>query len=195
MSIIATSIDPQQRESPHGRRQGDSDAIRSSGEATLMRAGQRRRQPAETSYSNTSTASMVSTSSLVKMTHLHSTRPQKTPPDPDTKAISRSIIVNGTEHVVSYGGTSQYNRDGAGASACGLAALNFARVVFSMEQGGLQDTALLQAVLTRECAEVRQPIVFPYPITSLSKGNHCYMRIVVWKPSSRSRRHMPRSLV
>ena len=91
------------------------------------------------------------------MTHLHRSRPQKTPQDPDTKAISRSIIVNDvTEHILSYGGTSQYSRDGTGASACGLAALNFARIVFSMEQGGLQDTALLQAVLARECAEVRR---------------------------------------
>ena len=88
------------------------------------------------------------------MTHRHPSRSQ-TPPDPDTYAISRSIVVNGTEHVLSYGGTSQYGRDGTGASACGLAALNFARIVFSMEQSGLQDIALLQAVLARECAEVR----------------------------------------
>jgi hypothetical protein len=91
------------------------------------------------------------------MTHLHPSpsRHQKTPLDPDTHAVSRSIIVNGTEHVLSYGGTSQYSMDGTGAAACGLAALNFARIVFSMEQGGLQDIALLQAVLARECAEVR----------------------------------------
>ena len=67
--------------------------------------------------------------------------------------MSRSILVDGAEHVLSYGGTSQYNRNGTSAS---LAALNFARLVFSMEQGGLQDTALLQAVMTRECAEVRR---------------------------------------
>jgi hypothetical protein len=89
------------------------------------------------------------------MTHIHPSRPQKTPPDPDTKAIFRSILVDGTEHVLSYGGTSQYAKDGTGASACGLAALNFARVVFSMEQTGMQNTALLQAVLSRECVEVR----------------------------------------
>jgi hypothetical protein len=57
------------------------------------------------------------------MTHLHPNHPQKTP-EPDTKAIFHSVFVDGAEHVVSYGGTSQYNRDGTGASACGLAALN-----------------------------------------------------------------------
>ena len=169
MTITATSIDPQQLESPHDRRRGDSDAIRSNGKATLARAGQRRLQPAETSYSNTA---MASTSSLVKMTHLLPNRPQKAPPDPDIKAISRSIIVNGTEHVLSYGGTSQYSRDGTGTSACGLAALNFARIVFSMEQGGLQDTALLQAVLARECAEVRRlysgPLLYVTEYISIS---------------------------
>jgi hypothetical protein len=53
------------------------------------------------------------------------------PPDPDAKAISRSIFVDGTERVISYGGTSQYSKDGAGASVCGVASLNFARIVYS----------------------------------------------------------------
>jgi hypothetical protein len=99
---------------------------------------------------------MTPTSSLAKMTrrYLPGPRLQKQSPNPHIKAISRSIVVDGTEHVVSYSGTSQY-KDGTGASACGLAALNFARIVFSMEQSGLQDTALLQAVLARACVEVR----------------------------------------
>ena len=73
----------------------------------------------------------------------------------DTKAIAHIVLTDGAERVVSYGGTGQYSGDGMGTSACGLAALNFARVAFSIEQGGLQDAALLQAVLARECAEVR----------------------------------------
>ena len=96
-----------------------------------------------------------------------STRLQKQSPDPDIKAISHSVVVDDAEHVISYSGTSQYNGDGTGASACGLAALNFARIVFFMEQSGLQDTNLLQAVLARACAEVRQRSVIPYP----SKGS------------------------
>ena len=77
--------------------------------------------------------------------------------------MSRSILVDGAEHILPYGNTSQYNTDVTRASACRLAALNFARIVFSMEQGGLRDTALLQAVMTRECAEVRQLIKSPDP--------------------------------
>jgi hypothetical protein len=131
------------------------------------------------------------------MTHRYPTRPQNQFPDPDIKAISRSVVVDGAEHVVSYGGTSQYNRDGTGASACGLAALNFARIVFSMEQSGLQDTTLLQAVLARTCAEVRRRYSNPLSEHRLisSTGNHGNMRIVVGQPSSRRRRHLSRSLV
>ncbi|KAH9984586.1 hypothetical protein BJV77DRAFT_966018 [Russula vinacea] len=85
-------------------------------------------------------------------TRLLGSGPRESPPNAD-KEISRSILRGGVERVLSYGGTGQYSRDGTGASACGLAALNFARIVFSMEQSGLQGTDLLQAVLTRECAE------------------------------------------
>jgi hypothetical protein len=122
------------------------------------------------------------------MTHRYPTRRQNQSPDPDIKAISRSAVVDDAEHVVSYGGTSQYNRDGTGASACGLAALNFARIVFSMEQSGLQDTTLLQAVLARACAEVRRHYSNPLSEIRLisSTGNHGYMRIVVEQLSSRS---------
>ena len=70
--------------------------------------------------------------------------------------MSRRILVDGAEYVLPYGDASRHNRDGTSASACGLAALNFARIVFSMEQDGLQDTALLQAVMDRKCVEVRR---------------------------------------
>jgi hypothetical protein len=76
-------------------------------------------------------------------------------PNTDPYTISRSILERGIEHVVSYDGTSQYNREGAGAAACGLAALNFARIAFSMEQANLPDIPRLQNVLSRKCAEVR----------------------------------------
>ena len=128
-------------------------------------------------------------------TRLLGSGPRESPPNAD-KEISRSILRGGVERVLSYGGTGQYSRDGTGASACGLAALNFARIVFSMEQSGLQGTDLLQAVLTRECAEVRR--LYSIPLSKhilISKGNHLYMRIVVQQPSSRSRRYLPCSLV
>jgi hypothetical protein len=103
---------------------------------------------------------MTPTSSLLKIARRYLTepRPQKQTADPYIEAISRSIVVGGAgERVFSYSGISQYNCDGTAsdASTCRLAALNFARIVFSMEQSGLQDTTLLQAVLARSCAEVR----------------------------------------
>jgi hypothetical protein len=94
--------------------------------------------------------------------------PRRLPPRPtqnsqneifetNTESNLREVLVDDVEYVVSYGGTAQCqcNTDGSGAAACGLAALNFARVAFSVEQRGLQDAALLQAVLARECVEVR----------------------------------------
>lgn len=109
--------------------------------------------------------------------------------------MSRSILVDGAEHAFPCGGTTQYNGEGS-ASACGLAALNFARMVFSMEQGGLHDVALLQAVMDRKCAEVRQLHTIPQPELILAlKGSHFYIRVVVWQPSSRSRRYLPHPVV
>ncbi|KAH9046366.1 hypothetical protein EDB83DRAFT_2404799 [Lactarius deliciosus] len=78
---------------------------------------------------------------------------QKKTPDIDVPSITRSVLLDNAEHVVSHEGTGQYSRNGSGAAACGLAALNFARVVFLKEQDGLRDAPLLQAVLSRECAE------------------------------------------
>ncbi|KAI0250865.1 hypothetical protein BJV78DRAFT_525300 [Lactifluus subvellereus] len=95
---------------------------------------------------------MTSTSSLKTMRNSRS-QSQKGVLNMDPRTISRSVLEVGTEHVVSYGRTSQYNREGTGAAACGLAALNFARIVFLMEQDGLQEAILLEAVLARKCAE------------------------------------------
>ncbi|KAI9434828.1 hypothetical protein H4582DRAFT_1818325 [Lactarius indigo] len=78
---------------------------------------------------------------------------QKKTPDIDVASITRSVLLDNAEHVVSYEGTGQYSANGSGAAACGLAALNFARVVFLKEQDGLRDAPLLQAVLSPECAE------------------------------------------
>ena len=122
---------------------------------------------------------------------------QKKAKDVDVNNITRSVLLDGTEHVVSHEGTSQYNREGSGASACGLASLNFARVAFLKEQDGLRDEALLQAVLSRECAEVRRhyPSIPASKHSLISLGNHCSVRAMVREPSFRSRRHLPRSRI
>ena len=123
--------------------------------------------------------------------------PQKKTPEVDVYSITRSVLLDGTEQVVSHEGTSQYNKDGSGASACGLAALNFARVVFLKEQDGLRDAALLQAVLSRECAEVRQhcPLHLSAQHSLIFPGNYCSLRAMVRKPSSGGRRNLPSSRI
>lgn len=60
-------------------------------------------------------------------------------------------ILNGVEHIVSRPGTSQYGNQN-GASACGLACLNLARVVFQKAQE--DDGDILRAVTKKETAEV-----------------------------------------
>jgi hypothetical protein len=89
--------------------------------------------------------------------HSHS-RPYKPPPNTDIKELSCSTLVRCAEYGHSCGGnrgTAQYNMDetGGGDSGTGLAALNFARITFSIEQCGLKNAALIP-VLARECAEV-----------------------------------------
>jgi hypothetical protein len=122
---------------------------------------------------------------------------QKKIPEIDVSSITRSVLLDDAEHVVSHEGTSQYNREGSGAAACGLAALNFARVAFLKEQDGLRDAALLQAVLSRECVEVRRH--YPSRLASkhslISLGNHFSVRAMVGKPSFGGRRHLPRSRI
>ena len=61
-------------------------------------------------------------------------------------------ILNGTEHIVSHPGTSQYEGQ-KGISACGLASLNFARVILAKEAGG-SNYDLLQTVIASETAQV-----------------------------------------
>jgi hypothetical protein len=61
-------------------------------------------------------------------------------------------IMDGTEHMVSHPGTSQYGGKN-GISACGLASLNFARVLFAKEADGANQE-LLHSVIASETARV-----------------------------------------
>jgi len=67
-------------------------------------------------------------------------------------------ILNGSEHIVSHPGTSQYGGR-EGISACGLASLNFARVIFAKEAGGSSDD-ILQSVIASDTAHVRVSLTF-----------------------------------
>ena len=75
----------------------------------------------------------------------------------DNTAIIRSVL-GGTEEVVCHSGTHQYSDGGIfGVSACGLAAMNFARVIFEIErQHGRcgRDEELLQAIIAKETVQV-----------------------------------------
>ncbi|KAG1758571.1 hypothetical protein EDD22DRAFT_910098 [Suillus occidentalis] len=61
-------------------------------------------------------------------------------------------ILQGNERIVSYPGTSQFNHDALGISACGLAAMNFARVVSDLVHVNGQDNMidLLRAITSKE---------------------------------------------
>ncbi|KAJ7091507.1 hypothetical protein B0H15DRAFT_836463 [Mycena belliarum] len=60
-------------------------------------------------------------------------------------------VLSGTEKIVSHDGTSQYG--GGGIASCGLAGLNFVRIVFARIEEGLDDGALLEDVLSRRTSE------------------------------------------
>lgn len=55
-------------------------------------------------------------------------------------------ILDGNEHIVSHNGTSQY-KSRTGNSACGLAALNFARVMLAKVDAGRND--ILQEIIVK----------------------------------------------
>ncbi|KAJ7696452.1 hypothetical protein B0H17DRAFT_398903 [Mycena rosella] len=60
-------------------------------------------------------------------------------------------VLAGKEKIVSHDGASQYG--GGGIAACGLAGLNFVRVVFARVEEGLEDGHLLKDVLSRKTSE------------------------------------------
>ncbi|KAG9314710.1 hypothetical protein JVU11DRAFT_5519 [Chiua virens] len=61
------------------------------------------------------------------------------------------VLDQGKDHIVSFEGTSQFAAQGV--SACGLAAFNFARVAFRIEQGGKNIPDVLDELSTKEVIE------------------------------------------
>ncbi|KAF5388163.1 hypothetical protein D9615_000203 [Tricholomella constricta] len=62
----------------------------------------------------------------------------------------------GKQEIISHDGVSQYQKrrsPSAGRSACGLAALNCARLIFGKEDGGLAGEELIRWLLSRRVAE------------------------------------------
>ena len=91
----------------------------------------------------------------------------------DLDRFRRQVLANG-ECVISFLGASQY-AEGAGVSACGIAALNCVRVIFSKEHEGLQDAALVTAIMSRDTMEVSAPIApsISWPILTFPPPHIC----------------------
>lgn len=72
----------------------------------------------------------------------------------DFTEITRQVLRGEREYVASHAGRSQYSA--GGMSACGLAAVNCARVVLQKEKRGLLKGAeLIKWMMQRETCEVR----------------------------------------
>ena len=71
-----------------------------------------------------------------------------------SRATIESALRNGKEHIVSFTGRSQYSSNGGGASACGLAALNCARLVLQRDHQGLHGLELFAEVAKQDMFEV-----------------------------------------
>ena len=82
--------------------------------------------------------------------------------DYDHSPNAHKIIAGGfPDYVVTYPGRSQYSHTSGGVSACGLAALNCARVVLSVHNAGLGGVEFVQALMTRELLEVCAALSIP----------------------------------
>lgn len=75
--------------------------------------------------------------------------------------LSTQILVLGKDHIVSFAGTSQFTAQGV--SACGLAAFNFARIGFRIEQSKRNLSDVLNELSTREVIEVSGAPVVAVP--------------------------------
>ncbi|KAI0353495.1 hypothetical protein OH77DRAFT_1427184 [Trametes cingulata] len=69
--------------------------------------------------------------------------------DPLSQLLSGKL----SEHVVTHPGQSQYNQAGGGASACGLAALNCARLVLGLHAAGLGGKEVARELTERRFLE------------------------------------------
>lgn len=77
--------------------------------------------------------------------------PKRYQSDADVRP-STQVLVLGNDHSVSFAGTSQFTAQGV--SACGLAAFNFARIGFRIEQSRKNLVDILNELSTKEVVEV-----------------------------------------
>ena len=115
-------------------------------------------------------------------------------------------VRDGEQQIVSYAGTSQYHVQDVGIpgserttiSACGLIALNCARMVFRLHKEANRPLPvdseserdpidLLRSILSEQTAEVRNGAGLIHDIADCnSAGNHIYIIFVAQQRTSRS---------
>ncbi len=71
-------------------------------------------------------------------------------------SVDAPKVVSGEapEYVVTHPGCSQYSQAGGGVSACGIAALNCARIVLGLHAAGLGTEQLVLELMRRQLLEV-----------------------------------------
>jgi len=88
------------------------------------------------------------------MTRLEPESESTAVPDQQAKPESTQVaeeVLSGKEKIVSHVGASQYR--GGGIASCGLAGLNFVRVVLARVEQGLEGGRLLEDVLSQRTGE------------------------------------------
>lgn len=71
----------------------------------------------------------------------------------------QDVLQGDGERVVSFSGRSQYSPNGGGVSACGLAALNSARLVLQKDREGVHGSKLLEEMMKQETFEVLNSLI------------------------------------
>lgn len=68
--------------------------------------------------------------------------------------LHRVVAGEFEEYIVTHRGRSQYSQAGGGVSACGIAALNCARLVLGLHGAGLGTSQLVEELMRRQFLEV-----------------------------------------
>ena len=87
----------------------------------------------------------------------------------DAANIAHKLYFDSNARFVVHFGQSQYSDDG-GASSCGIAAFNAARIVLGREKTGIRSDKLLSNILTEETMEVSSPVFTRYRRSSHDLG-------------------------
>lgn len=74
--------------------------------------------------------------------------------DRDINRIVRNLLEHRRGHISTVPGRSQYSINGKGTSACGLAALNCARLILTKEKDGIKGVELLRLMMRKDTLEV-----------------------------------------